>query len=108
MGPLNAEVECAEEYWIKKAQGGLSAGIVKGSFESLSPFVKDEGIVRVGGRVDAVLVSYYGTHVALLPQDHWVSVLVTHNVFASSRPSRNRKKHGQSQKKVLGSQREQN
>ena len=77
MGPLNAEVECAEEYWIKKAQGGLSAGIAKGSFESLSPFVKDEGIVRVGGRVDAVLVSYYGTHVALLPQDHWVSVLVT-------------------------------
>ena len=59
------------------------------------------------GRVDPALVSYDGTHVALLPQDHWVSVLVTRNVFASSRPSRNRTNHGQSQKKILGSQWEQ-
>ena len=36
---LNAkEIIRAEEYWIKKAQAGLSAGIAKGSYKSLSPF----------------------------------------------------------------------
>ena len=80
VGPLNAdEIVCAEEYWIKKAQAGLSAGMAKGSYKSLSPFVDDKGIVRVGGRVDPALVSYDGKHAALLPHDHWVSVLITRN-----------------------------
>ena len=44
----------------------------------------------------------------LQPHDRWVSVFVTRSVFASSRPSNNRNNHCQSQKKVLGSQWEQN
>ena len=87
VGPLNAEeIVCAEEYWIKKAQAGLSSGIAKGNYKSLSPFADDKGIVRVGGLVDPALVLYDGNHAALLPPDHWVSVLVTRNAHQAGHP----------------------
>ena len=87
MGPLNAkEIVCAEEYWIKKAQTGLSTGIAKGSYISLSPFVDNKGIVQVGGRVDPALVSYDGQHATLLSPDHWVSLLVTRNAHQAGHP----------------------
>ena len=87
VGPLNAEeIERAEEYWTKKAQAGLSAGITKGNFKSLSPFVDDKGIIRVGGRVDPALVSYVGKHAALLPHDHWISVLIARNAHQAGHP----------------------
>ena len=87
VGPLNAEeIVCKEEYWIKRAQAGLSAGVAKGSYKSLSPFVDDKGIVRVGGRVDPALVSYDAKHAALLPHDHWVSVLITRNAHQAGHP----------------------
>ena len=44
--------------------------MAKGSYKSLSPFVDDKGIVRVGGRVEPAIVSYDGKHAALLPHDH--------------------------------------
>ena len=71
VGPLDAEeIVYALEYWINKAQADLSAGMAKGSYKSLSPFVDDKGIVRVGGRVEPAIVSYDGKHAALLPHDH--------------------------------------
>jgi len=63
VGLLNAE----EEYWIKKTQAGLSGGITKGSYKSLSPFVGDKGIVRVGGRVNPVVISYIHTFIEASP-----------------------------------------
>jgi len=41
--------------------------------------VDDKGIIRVGGRVDPHLFSYDGKCPALLPCDHWISILVTRN-----------------------------
>ena len=63
MGLLNAEEITCVEYWIKKAHAGLSVGIAKGSYKSLSPFVGDKGIVQVGGRVNPVVVSYIHTFI---------------------------------------------
>ena len=84
---VNAEeIVYAEEYWIKKAQASLSAGIAKGSYKSLSPFVDDKGIVRVGGRVDPAVVSYDGQHTAPLSLGHSVSVLVTRNAHQAGHP----------------------
>ena len=45
-------------------------------FKMLSPFTDDEGIIRVGGRIDNALVSYETRHPALLPYDHRISRLI--------------------------------
>ena len=64
MGLLNAEeITYVEEYWIKKAQAGLSVGIAKGSYKSLRPFLGDKGIVQVGGRFNPIVVSYIHTYI---------------------------------------------
>lgn len=81
VGPLSSnEIESAEEYWTKQAQAGLSERVAKGDFKTLSPLVDDTGIIRVGGRVDPHLFSYNRKCPALLPHDHWISVLITRNV----------------------------
>ena len=41
---------------------------------------------RVGGHVDPVLTSYDGSRLALLPHNHWISVLITHNAHQSGHP----------------------
>lgn len=81
--PDAEEVEKAEEFWIKKSQVGLSTRIAKGNFKTLNPFVDDKGITRVGGRVDPALVSYDSKDAALLPYDHWISRLITHDAHQS-------------------------
>lgn len=78
VGPLSTEeIQDAEEYWTKKAQTGLAVKLEKGDFKTLSPFLDDKGIIRVGGRVDPNLLSHDGKCPALLPYDHWVSTLIT-------------------------------
>ncbi|XP_048577231.1 uncharacterized protein K02A2.6-like [Nematostella vectensis] len=52
----------------------------KGEFAPLSPFVDDKGIIRVGGRLDAALVSYDTRHPILLPSDHRGALLITRHV----------------------------
>ena len=53
VGSISAvEIKDAEEYWTKKAQTGLKDRLEKGDFKTLSPFIDDKGIIRVGGRVD--------------------------------------------------------
>ena len=84
--PDAEEVEKAEEFWIKKSQVGLSTTIAKGNFKTLNPFVDDKGITRVGGRVDSALVSYDSKDAALLPYDHWISRLITHDAHRSGHP----------------------
>ena len=79
MGPLNSlDTEDAEEYWLKFAQSGLPQKMQRGYVKTLTPYADENGIIRVGGRVDPSLLSYDNTRPALLPYNHWLSMLVTH------------------------------
>ena len=49
----------------------------KREFKSLSPFLDDNGVIKVGGRLDEAIVSYDTKHPALLPSDSWISWLIT-------------------------------
>ncbi|XP_070548332.1 uncharacterized protein [Ptychodera flava] len=75
-GPLSPnELKDAETYWITRAQRSLHERLAAGEFKTLSPFT-DEGIIRVGGRVNASFMSYETSHPALLPNRHHVSLLI--------------------------------
>ncbi|XP_066016486.1 uncharacterized protein [Pocillopora verrucosa] len=71
------ELQQAEIYWISQAQTTLYSRLNRGEFKSLSSFKDENGIIRVGGRVDKAIVSYETRYPALLPSDHWISLLVT-------------------------------
>lgn len=71
------ELQQAKIYWINQAQTTLYSPLDRGEFKSLSPFKDENGIIRVGGRVDEAIMSYETRHPALLPSDHWISLLVT-------------------------------
>ena len=49
----------------------------KEEFKNLSSFTDEQGVVRVGGRVDQAIMSYDTRQPALLPSDHWISPLIT-------------------------------
>ena len=77
-GPLIPEgLAKAERFWIKEAQTPLHSLMTKGEFKNLSPFTDEQGVVRVGGRVDQAIMSYDTRHPVLLPSDHWISTLIT-------------------------------
>ena len=77
-GPLTAkELEESRIYLIKDVQKGLHSRLKKDDFKMLSPFIDDEGIIRVGGRMNKAIVSYETKHPALLPHDHKISRLIT-------------------------------
>ncbi len=79
--PLTAyEIEQAEGFWIKTAQRELHERVPKKEFNMLSPFTDKKGIIRVGGRVDKVIVTYDSKHPVLLPKNHHISHLVTQEV----------------------------
>ena len=70
-GPLTpGELQEAEALWLKEAQKSLHSRMQKKEFDSLSPFVDNKGVIRVGGRVDNAVVSYDSRHPALLPYEH--------------------------------------
>jgi len=76
-GPLDTdELQKAETFWVKNAQEDLTRRFVKGDFKTLSPFIDDEKVIRVGGRIDKAIVSYETKHPALLPSNHWISLLL--------------------------------
>ena len=78
VGPLKAsEVEDAEEYWLRFALSGLRQKMQRGDFKTLTPCADENGIIRVGGRVDPSLSSYDNTRPVLLPYKHCISMLVT-------------------------------
>ena len=77
-GPLTAqELEKSRKYLIKDAQKSLYSRLKKDDFKMLSPFIDDEGIIQVGGRMDKAIVSYETKHPVLLPHDHKISRLIT-------------------------------
>ncbi|XP_068671020.1 uncharacterized protein [Montipora foliosa] len=68
VGPLNdLDIEDAEEYWLKFAQSVLPQKMQRGYFKTLTPYADENGIIRVGGRVDPSLLSYDNTRPVLLP-----------------------------------------
>lgn len=84
IGPLTAEeIKNAEEYWLKQGQSALKERMKGGDFKALSPFVDQRGIIRVGGRVSPAIISYDNQQPALLPHNHWISVLVTQEAHKS-------------------------
>ena len=70
------ERQAAEEYWFKHAQSSLVRRLKEEEFKTLSPFVDDRKIIRVGRRVDPSLVSYENERPVLLPYDHYLSKIV--------------------------------
>ena len=70
------ELEESRKVWINEAQKCLKDRLKRNEFRTLSPFEDEEGIIRVGGRVENALVSYETKHPALLPYDHRVSRLI--------------------------------
>lgn len=80
-GPLSLqELDEAEKLWITVAQDDLRERQAKGEFRQLSPFVDQDGVIRVGGRVDKAIASYEMKHPALLPYKHWISLLITRHM----------------------------
>ena len=71
------ELNEAERYWIKNAQKDLHNRVKKGELATLSPYTDSEGAIRVRERADKATVSYKSKHLALLPYDSWISLLIT-------------------------------
>ena len=87
LGPLTAqELEESRKYLIKDAQKNLHCRLKKDDFKMLSPFIDDEGIIRVGGRMDKAIVSYETKHPAMLPHDHKISRLITQEAHQCGHP----------------------
>ena len=77
------ELREAEMFWVKEAQKALKGRMEKGDFQSLSPFIDDQGVIRVGGRLDTSVASCESRHPALLPHKHWISLLITRQAHQS-------------------------
>ena len=72
-----ADLNKAEVYWIKQAQIDMHKRVKNGELKQFNPFVDDQGIIRVGGRLSKAIVTYDCKHPALLPYKHWISLLIT-------------------------------
>ena len=85
--PLTAhELEESRKYLIKEAQKSLHNRLRNDELKMLSPYEDDEGIIRVGGRVDKAIVSYETKHPALLPHDHKISRLIVQEAHQCGHP----------------------
>ncbi|XP_067041082.1 uncharacterized protein [Acropora muricata] len=86
-GPLMPEeLKNAEMSWIRSAQEDLKSRMKNGEFKTLSPFVDDKGIIRVGGRIDKAIMSYEEKHPVLLPSEHRISLLITSHIHNQGHP----------------------
>ena len=86
-GPLMPEeLKKAEMSWIRSAQRDLKSRMKNGEFKTLSPFVDDKGIIRVGGRIDKAIFSYEEKHPVLLPNEHRISLLITSHMHNHGHP----------------------
>eukprot|EP00057_Strongylocentrotus_purpuratus_P004826 XP_003729535.1 PREDICTED: uncharacterized protein LOC100892047 [Strongylocentrotus purpuratus] len=83
-GMTPPELEEGERYIIRDVQKGMESRIKKGELKSLSPFIDDYRVIRVGGRIDKAMTSFEHKHPALLPYGHHVSKLITRHVHEMS------------------------
>lgn len=78
------DLQNAEVVWIKYAQHTFSEDILKlqknkevnNQIKSLSPFVDENGILRVGGRLKNAAISPDYKHQILLPSDHRITQMI--------------------------------
>ncbi|XP_022806184.1 uncharacterized protein LOC111343295 [Stylophora pistillata] len=88
IGPLEVqEMKNARLMWIKSAQeevfsadicnlsGGKPVGM-ESRLRTLTPFLDESDILRVGGRIDRAAVCYDVKHPIIIPQDHQLCRLV--------------------------------
>ena len=83
-GPLLVEeLERAEMLLLKEAQVSLHEQYNSGKLKNLTPFVDEDGLLRVGGRLDkADFLTYDSKHPVLVPAQHPVArmlILDFHN-----------------------------
>ena len=74
------QLQEAELLWIKDAQKEIQGRVLNGEFKMLNPFKDENGVIKVGGRVDRELMSYETKHIMLLPNKHWISYLITRHM----------------------------
>ena len=74
------ELGKAETYWVTRAQLCLLPRNEKGEFKVLTPFLDEQGLLRVGGRAQNLMTSYESKHPVLLPSNHHVSFLITRHM----------------------------
>ena len=80
------ELEESRKYLVKDAQKSMHSRLKKDNFQMLSPFIDDEGIIRVGGRMHKAIMSYETKHPALLPHDHKICRLITQEAHQCGHP----------------------
>ena len=96
------ELDKAEKFWVRQAQSDefkeereqLQRAVVAGSqsrkacrhsaVKQLSPFLDEDGVIRVGGRLQRSELSFERKHPMLLPKYHAVSRLVIQHVHAEA------------------------
>ena len=88
IGPLKVqEIKEAQLMWIKSVQReafpadicNLTAGQpvgTKSRLKTLTPFLDESDILRVGGRIDGAAICYDAKHPMIIPQDHQLCRLV--------------------------------
>ncbi|GFY04617.1 integrase catalytic domain-containing protein [Trichonephila clavipes] len=73
-GPLTtSEVNDAETWLIKQDQSGINLSGRSGNLKSLNIFQDDEGILRVGGRLEKASIPYSQKHPAILAKNSKLS-----------------------------------
>ena len=96
------ELEAAEKFWVEQAQKDSFRDEVdqlqraktsgtrtqktcrRSAVKQLSPFLDDDGIIRVGGRLQRSELSFEAKHPMLLPKNHAVSKLVIQHIHAEA------------------------
>ena len=62
-GPLAPkQLERSTEFLVKEAQKPLHERLETNELKTLSPFVNEKGVIRVGGRVNEAVTSYETKH----------------------------------------------
>ena len=75
----------AEDCWIRECQAGIKEKVNKGKFDSLSPELREDGVIIVGSRVKKwVDISYDNLDLPLLPGDHAFSKLYSAKIHNES------------------------
>ena len=82
IGPLEVqEIKEAQLMWIKSVQREAFPAVIcyltagqpvgtKSRLRTLTPFLDESDILRVGGRIDGVAICYDAKHPMIIPQDH--------------------------------------
>ncbi|XP_032229425.2 uncharacterized protein LOC5505143 [Nematostella vectensis] len=67
-----AEIEAAEEYWLRFSQRAMKTE----DYPNLSPFIDEDGLMRVGSRLTRTSLPYDQVYPVLLPAKDHISTLI--------------------------------